>query len=170
MKKGFFSSFLLILTILVSGCGGVSEPSDFPSVYPCQIKVTNGGSPLSDIAVNLFPDKPLSNIIVEGKTDANGVAIIRTKHGDYSKAGAPSGDYVIRFVESIDTGMPQLTSEQEYAMTQQQRDARNKEMEDKKNAMRTISKQLESPATSPVKLSVSSAEASLEVDVAKYKK
>jgi hypothetical protein len=154
---------------LLSGCGGTPVPKDFPQTFPCKIKVTNGSTPLVGVAVNLFPDQPLPNIIVDGITDTTGTAWIQTRHGDYSKAGAPNGEYKIRLIEVIDTGIPQLTSAEEYALTEQQRDAREKEIISKTESLRVIPKTLISPATTPLKLSVSAAEAELEIDVTKYK-
>jgi hypothetical protein len=155
--------------VALSGCGGTSTPKDFPQTFPCKIKVTNSGTPLVGIAVNLFPEQPFPNIIIDGITDSTGTALIQTKHGDYSKMGVPNGEYKMRLIEVIDTGIPQLTSTEEYVLTQQQRDARQKEIETKTESLRIIPKILISPVTTPLKLSVSSADTELEIDVVKYK-
>ncbi|MDR0336111.1 MAG: hypothetical protein LBI18_03375 [Planctomycetaceae bacterium] len=162
-------SCVSMMFVLLSGCGNTSAPKDFPQTFPCKVKVMNGNTPLVGVAVNLFPEQPLSNVIIGGITDSTGIALIQTKYGDYSRIGTPNGEYKIRLTEVIDTGIPSLTSEEEYALTQQQRDARQKEIETKTESLRVIPKILTSSVTTPLKLFVSSTEVELEIDVVKYK-
>jgi hypothetical protein len=154
--------------LFLSGCGGIPVPQNFPATSPCQIKITNGTSPLAGVVVTLFPDAPFPNIVVEGITNSSGIALIRTKHGDYSKEGVPNGEYKIRLIEVIDTGIPPLTSNEEINMTSQQLEARQKEIDSKTDSLRIIPKKLASITTTSLKLTVSG-ETSLEIDVSTYK-
>jgi hypothetical protein len=165
-----FWGFLFLLTIVsfLSGCGGVPVPKNFPETSPCQIKITNGTSPLVGVDVNLFPDAPLPNIVVEGTTNSSGIALIRTKQGDYSKEGVPNGEYKIRLVEVVDTGLPPLSLKERKNMTPPQLAARQKEIELKTDLLRIIPKKLASIIVTPLKLTVSG-ETSLEIDVSTYK-
>jgi hypothetical protein len=154
--------------LFLLGCSGVSVPQNFPATSSCQITITNGTTPLAGVVVTLFPDAPLPNIVVEGTTNSSGIALIRTKQGDYSKEGVPNGEYKIRLIEVIDTGIPPLTSTEEMHMTQRQREARQKEIDSKTDSLRIIPKKLASITTTPLKLTISG-ETSLEIDVSTYK-
>jgi hypothetical protein len=154
--------------LFLSGCGGVPVPKNFPATSPCQITITNGTSPLAGVAVNLFPDAPLPKIVVEGTTNSSGIALMQTKQGDYSKEGVPNGEYKIRLVAVIDTGIPPLSLEEQMNMTSQQLEARQEEIDSKTDSLRIIPKKLASITTTPLKLTVSG-ETSLEIDVSPYK-
>jgi hypothetical protein len=158
----------LVTVLFFAGCGGVSVPQNFPPTSPCQIKITNGAFPLSGVAVNLFLDAPLPNTVVEGTTNSSGIALMQTKQGDYSKEGVPNGEYKVRLVEVIDTGIPPLSLAEQMKLTSQQFKARQKEIDSKTDSLRIIPKKLTSITTTPLKLTVSG-ETSLEIDVSTYK-
>jgi hypothetical protein len=161
-------SFLLTIVLFLSGCGGVPVPQNFPATSSCQIKITNGTSLLVGVVINLFPDAPLPNIVVEGTTNSSGIALMRTKQGDYSKEGVPNGEYKIRLVEVIDTGLPPLSLDEQMKLTPPQVEARQKEIDSKTDSLRIIPKKLASITTTSLKLTVSG-ETSLEIDVSTYK-
>jgi hypothetical protein len=158
----------LATVLYLSGCGGVPVPQNFPETSPCQITVTNGTSPLAEVTVNLFPNVPLPNIVLEGVTNSSGIASMRTKQGDYSPEGIPNGEYKFRIVEVFDTGIPPLLLDEQLKLTPPQREARRKEINSKTDSLRTIPKKLTSITTTPLKLTVSG-ETSLEIDVSTYK-
>ncbi|MDR1268585.1 MAG: hypothetical protein LBK82_03575 [Planctomycetaceae bacterium] len=160
--------FLLTIVLFLSGCGGVPVPKNFPVTSSCQIKITNGTSPLVGVVVNLFPDAPFPNIVVEGTTNSSGIALMRTKQGDYSKEGVPNGEYKIRLVEVIDTGLPPLSLDEQMKLTSPQLETRQKEIDSKTDSLRIIPKKLASITTTPLKRTVSG-ETSLEIDVSTYK-
>jgi hypothetical protein len=158
----------VVIVLFLSGCGGVPVPQNFPATSPCQIKITNGTFPLVGVVVNLFPDAPLPNIVVEGTTNSSGIAVLRTRQGDYSKDGVPNGEYAIRFIEVIDTGIPPLPPAEEMNITSKRLENRQKEIDSKTDSLRIIPKKLASITTTLLKITVSG-ETSLEIDVSTYK-
>ena len=94
----FFKKLFVGVVVALCFCSGCSKgpekPQGFPELFPCQITITQGGSPLESAHVVLFPKTGRSNgWSTEGLTDANGVAEMKT-HADFK--GAPAGDYIVR--------------------------------------------------------------------------
>lgn len=80
----------------ISGCGS-KFPKDFPKVYPIQVTVVDGSTPLSDIHVSFLRASAGSggSVSISGITDASGVAQIQTAQGSFSTSGIPAGEYVV---------------------------------------------------------------------------
>jgi len=91
-----FGKFLVLLTVtfcFCSGCAGQKKPDGMPDLFPCQITITQNGTPLEGAAVIIFPKTGGSNgWNTTGLTNANGVAELMT-HNDFK--GAPAGEYVV---------------------------------------------------------------------------
>ncbi len=81
-------------TLIMIGCNsGKKLPEGMPPLKPCELTFTQGGSPLQDAIVSLYPDTGTSQqLIFGGKTDATGKAVIFT-NGKYE--GVPEGGYKI---------------------------------------------------------------------------
>ena len=151
-----------------SGCNqGV--PSDFPKTFSCQIVVRDDGNPVDAASVTLIPDQLMSSIVISGSTDSYGVAMLRTLHGEYSKEGVPEGNYTVMIAKTLPIDMPTLSTEEVYSQTPQQKAAREKEYQRKRDKARVVPEQLTTPQ-SPLKLAVGSAGTKLEVDISEYKK
>jgi hypothetical protein len=163
MKK-----FCVIFLVFLVGCG-TSAPSGFPPLKNCRVTVTDGGQPIPDVVVNLVPKFTVNSLFITGVTDATGTAVIKTRHGEYSRNGAPEGDYSVILSKSIDVEMPILTEEQSNALTPAQQEALQKEREKKIDAVRIIPKLLEEPNQTPLMLQIGSETGKLSVDLAEYK-
>ena len=99
MQK-FIAILLLSLSVTIFGCS--NRPSGMPSLYPCSITVTQEGAPLADasvILVNISDTEKGQAWTPAGKTDSNGVAVMRT-NSQYN--GAATGKYRI-IVEKVET-------------------------------------------------------------------
>jgi hypothetical protein len=144
-------------------------PSGFPSLKDCRVTVTDNGQPIPDVVVNLVPKFAVNSLFITGITDASGTAVIKTRHGEYSRNGAPEGDYSVILSKSIDVEMPILTEEQSLTLTPAQQEARQKEQEKKMEAVRVIPKLLEEPDQTPLMLQIGNETGKLSVDIAEYK-
>ena len=90
-----------VLLALVLGCGP-GAPQGFPKLYQCKITVTKDGKPLADASVILQPESPAGAYASGGKTNASGIATIRTTQGNYSAAGVPEGKHKIVLNKPVD--------------------------------------------------------------------
>lgn len=94
MKIFGLTTFLLILLLMTCiSCSKVKKPEGMPELFPCEIKLTQEGQPLSDASILCMSDDPkLIRWAVTGKTDAKGVAKIFTM-GRF--AGIPAGTFAV---------------------------------------------------------------------------
>lgn len=88
---------LLALVALQAGCGGTDRPDGLPDLVPYSVKVTYKGANVDGANVLFSPDS--GEYSAAGKTDQNGVAVMKTD-GQYD--GVPVGDYRVS-VAKIDT-------------------------------------------------------------------
>lgn len=100
MNKIVFIPCLIIQCICISGCSKSSLPEGFPKLYPCEITVNQGGTPLEGATVTLMPKDPANVYSSSGTTDASGKAVLKT----YGHAGAPMGKSAIVVTKAIDEG------------------------------------------------------------------
>lgn len=86
-------SLLSLLCILGVGCS--RRPADMPPVYPCSITVVDNARPIEGAQVILEPLEGTLTVSVNGRTDASGVAVIRSNRlgAQYAENGAPAGTY-----------------------------------------------------------------------------
>ena len=103
---------VLSAALVTVGCGGSATPDDLPSLTACTLTVTYKGAPLADATVALTPESGTWTGV--GKSDASGVAVIRTS-GKYD--GLPAGNYKVsvRKVEVVQENAP-ATAEEDAAM------------------------------------------------------
>jgi hypothetical protein len=81
------------------GCSRLPpKPNDLPELYPCTVEVAFGGEKINDVSVILIPEDKNVSWGASGKTDAEGLAQIKT--GMYY-SGVPQGKYKIAFVKTI---------------------------------------------------------------------
>lgn len=145
-------------------------PAGFPKVVHCQVVVTDGGSPLEGVTVGLLPDNPTGSLVLSGKTDALGIATVRSMLGSYSKDGAPEGSYTVTLSKVASVDLPTVSSQEEYdRLTPEQRANMEKEQLKAIEAARIVPEHLGN-SQSPLKLQVDSSGGRLEVDIKDYKK
>lgn len=96
MKTVNVMNKLLVISfsfLIFCGCFGEKRPEGFPDIYPCEIKITQEGQPLSDATIVLFNGQPdLDRWAVSGITDQSGLAQMKT-NGKYP--GAPLGNFTV---------------------------------------------------------------------------
>ena len=95
MRSIKFLSLLMLATLFCVGCGP-KKPDGIPKLNQTKITVQKAGAPVVEANVFLVPDgAPSGSWSVSGKTDAMGVAVIKTMQGDWEAPGAPEGNYKI---------------------------------------------------------------------------
>ena len=70
MKNLYCAALIALSLAVVVGCSG--KPKGFPKTSSCEIVVVDGGAPIEGVEVSLYPETPISGVIVGGKTDASG--------------------------------------------------------------------------------------------------
>jgi hypothetical protein len=88
-----FFNGIIVLIIGISGCSYV--PPDFPKTKPCSVTVLRDSQPVADVFITLTPIETGGMWTVTGKTDANGVAVLRTFQGTYVVQGAPEKTFKV---------------------------------------------------------------------------
>lgn len=92
MQKKLFALLGAVALSAVVGCGGPKKPADLPELYPVKITVMQDGQPLEGASVQLNDPSLAVRFVMGGKTDAKGVAEIKT---DAQFAGAPVGKFKV---------------------------------------------------------------------------
>ncbi len=104
MTQPIASSFKLvfvvgILAALLPGCGGAAPPDGLPELHPFELSVSQGGTPVEGVSVQLVPeDRANSRWACGGATDAEGKVFVKTL-GKFE--GAPAGSYKVTFYKAI---------------------------------------------------------------------
>lgn len=101
---------LMFLLIGLSACGlllpGCSnKPQGYPKVYECTVHVVANGKPVPNALVSLIPDGESTyavSLVINGRTDETGAAVIQTCQGNYGKKGGPLGKYIVTIKEQIE--------------------------------------------------------------------
>lgn len=168
MKKFLLLVACLSLTLFTACSPKV--PSDVPKLYPCQVKVLQGTAPLEGANVTFYSEGG-TNLTFSGKTDASGIAAIKTIRGTYIGNGAPAGKYKVTVVKP-QTVKHWKTPEELAKFTREEQIKYDNEMAEKIKALGTIvAKELSSSETTPLSVEVTSAGGEvLSVDLDKYKK
>jgi hypothetical protein len=92
---------LLVALVALTGCKKESRPEGLPDLYPCSVKVIQGGAPLEGANVTLITnDSALMRWPCGGMTNAEGVAILNT----YGFDGAPAGQFQVTIAKTISEG------------------------------------------------------------------
>ena len=158
---------LLSLAVVVTvGCGQ-KAPDGFPEVFPCTIKVVDGGTPIDGCAVTLSGAG--AAYASGGATDTSGVAVMGTSQGSYHKQGVPAGDYkVVLSKAAVVSGG--LTEEQARAMEPEERRAHmEKQATEQAKAKSVVPDNLSDSKKTPIQLNVKSGDNTLEIDLASHR-
>lgn len=162
MKNVFFC-LLISAIVVLAGCSR-GRPTGFPNVRPCSISVTDGGSPIADVEVQLVPETSIASTIFSGTTDATGKAVISTVFAGHAENGVPEGSYTV--VLKKDQPIPHTKSEEErVAMSYDQAMKYAKEMEIAQNKLPKIIPVSMTQNNSPLKLTVEATGGTLDIDV-----
>lgn len=160
----------------LSGCGGDKAPSGFPKVFPINVTVKDGTTPLSEVRVMFYPSSTGAGAAFasSGSTDANGVAKIVTSQGGYSKAGIPVGEFVVTVEDiiNIDNGIP---PEEQVKMSMGElnklaQEQKKKLAEYKRKVPGVLCKSGKVENRSPIRFTASESNNELTIDVSEYKK
>ncbi len=102
-KKVMIFSLAVILAVAVTACKP-NRPKGCPKLYPCTLKIMQGGAPLEGATVNVVSDDPeLTKWPMNGITDANGEVKLMTQ----TYPGAPLGSYKVTVSKAeIEMTMP----------------------------------------------------------------
>ena len=149
MKK--YTLFLIVFLI----CGCNNKPQDVPQLFPCQVTVTNGGTPIAEADVILGLTSESSGASMSGVTNSSGVATIYTKRLAWKGKGVPVGDYIVTISKS-----PKLEEKLSLAEYQKleptEREKYNAEQERLYNALpREVPGELSAFGKSPYRMTVS---------------
>jgi hypothetical protein len=169
MKKYVFA--LVVSITCICGCGGVPAPDELKDLVPVSVTVTDGGTALDNVAVSLSPKSGGGAWASRGTTDAKGVAVIQTTRSSYTGKGAPTGDYKVVLVKSVELPADLQPQESDQDLPPQTAAAKAAKRNDflKKNSI--IPEVLENADTSPLELTVAAKTgAVLAVDISQYKK
>jgi len=160
----------------LSGCSGEKFPSDFPKVYPMTVTVKDGATPLSEVKITFYPATTGagSSFASSGSTNANGVAVIKTSQGGFSKAGIPTGEFVVTVEDIIDLEMG-VTSEEKSKMSIGELNKLSQEQQKfraayKRKVPEVLCKSGKVADRSPIRFTASQEIKELTIDVGEYKK
>jgi len=97
-KRWFYSGSVLLVFLMLVGCGQSKRPDGLPPLYPCTVLVLQEGKPLEKAQVLLIQqDNAGIRWVVGGITDTNGEVQVAT-YGQYP--GAPLGEYKVTVTKS----------------------------------------------------------------------
>jgi len=89
---------LVLAVISVAGCTrDDGRPKDLPPLFPCEITITQGGTPLAGATVALESSGGSTNYIPSGITEESGKAVLST----YGFKGAPAGKYKVTVRKTV---------------------------------------------------------------------
>jgi hypothetical protein len=78
---------------LIAGCS--DKPNGFPDIIPCVVTITDNGTPVEGVFVQIETVPPTSSLSVVAQTDTQGNAAIQTQLGTFAKPGVPVGKLVM---------------------------------------------------------------------------
>ena len=164
------SVFVLgLCSFFVIGCGP-KKPDGIPQLYPAQVTVKNGGSPIADANVMLVSQSSgtSGSWSANGTTDSSGVAVISTSQGNWKSKGVPEGEYKIFITKAPDVKLdspPESIANDSDALAKFEAE----QMKKLREAPKVIPEKLTNPAQSPLTLTVAtSGTAELTVDVSEH--
>jgi len=102
MKLRFIPCVVAIAATMVLGaCKGEKRPDGLPKLYPCSVKIIQGGAPLAGADVMLVANDPnLMRWPSGGSTDETGVDKLNT----YGFNGVPEGTFKVMVVKTETEG------------------------------------------------------------------
>lgn len=159
--------FLSLCFLAFSGCE--SKPADVPKTVPCKVVVKNGASPVAGVSVVLGITSGNSSWSVSGTTDSSGVAVMETTHLGWKGSGAPEGEYKITLSKT--PTLERISGEEYGKMSAQEQEAYNNEQNKKLAALpREVPEFLGNFEETPLAITVSGADNTLEVDLSTLEK
>ena len=109
-------SILVILALLcLLGCGK-KRPEGLEQIYPCNITVTKGGTPLADARVVLH-SKTGVGFTFAGMTNSQGKTEIIS---EFDFKGVPAGNYGVAIIKSPENPVKKKSQEELNAMTMEE--------------------------------------------------
>ncbi|MDO4586298.1 MAG: carboxypeptidase regulatory-like domain-containing protein [Planctomycetia bacterium] len=88
---------ILLVVLFFCGCKKESRPDGLPELYPCPVKVIQGGAPLAEANITLIPqDSALARWPIGGNTGADGIAHLQT----YGFPGVPAGQFKVTIAKT----------------------------------------------------------------------
>jgi len=174
--KHFILSVLCCCLCCLFGCGGEKLPPDFPKVYPMTIAVKDGATPLSKVQIMFYPAATGAGAAFasSGSTDENGVAIITTSQGGFSKAGIPAGEFVVTLEDMIDMNMGKSSEEMSNMSTAELNKMSQEQLKMlatyKRKVPEVLCKAGAVANRSPIRFTASEGKNELTIDVAEYQK
>jgi len=162
-------NYLFVLIVLVI-CGCSTKPSDVPELFPCQVVVMNGTTPIADVDVILGLTSESLMCSMSGKTNSSGVAVIRTNRLNWQGNGAPAGEYIVT-VSKIPKLAEGLSLAERQALDPMEQERYNAEQARKHDELpREIPVELSEFGISPYRMTVSKGrDNKLEIDISTFK-
>jgi hypothetical protein len=138
-------------------------------VYPCQIVVQNKKQPEKDVRITLYPSFGSGSLLMFGKTDASGCAVISTSLNKFVQPGVPKGEYTAVFEKMPELEESLSQEELEKMLPLQRMDYHDKQNQKRFALPKIIPDTLSMANTSPVKFEVNDETGvSISVDLADY--
>ncbi|MDR1270621.1 MAG: hypothetical protein LBK82_13950 [Planctomycetaceae bacterium] len=78
---------------LIAGCS--NTPDGFPNIVPCVVTITDNGTPVEGVFVQIETVPRIDSLSAVAKTDAQGNAAIQTQLGTFAQSGVPVGKLVM---------------------------------------------------------------------------
>jgi hypothetical protein len=111
---------------LIVGCS--KAPEGFPDLVPCIVTVTDHGTPVEGVIVQIETVPQSDSLAVVAITDAQGRAVMQTQLGTFAQSGVPVGKLVMILTKVPD--VPDFKSaEEREKMTYEQAMAYSNEIE-----------------------------------------
>ena len=97
---------LMFVVFAIAGCAkNDGRPADLPPLFPCEITVTQEGTPLSGATIALeSAGEAKSSYFPSGITNESGKAVLST----YGFAGAPAGTYKVTVRKTVVEDIKQI--------------------------------------------------------------
>jgi len=97
-----FSTLFVVFFVLLTFIGCSRRPAAMPATFPCQITITDGGTPQVNYDVGLHSVTGNGSLSIKAHTNSSGVAAIKTQLADYIAKGAPAGSYKVTVEKQVE--------------------------------------------------------------------
>ena len=163
--RQLITAVLLLAMIFILGCGP-KRPKEMPKTYPCKIKLTKDGNPVSGVGITLISNNSAyGSLAVGGTTETDGVAKITTYYSTYGDKGAPSGEFQVTVIEVPAIPKEVLVTPDELSkMTGPEREGAIAKMDAaRRNVQRVVPFSFAVPDSTPLKVTVAESKQGTEV-------
>ena len=169
MQRTFLFVSVCVIFLLLAGCSKTPPPG-LPPLKGCTIRIMDGQTPMSGIAVSLQRKEGQGSWSLGGMTDSAGMAKAKTIIASYEGNGVPTGTYHVWLSEKLDFPKElNRTVDEMMALTGKELESFTAKREAFIKANRRIPDILTDPDKSPLELNVSESGGTLEIDIAKYR-